>query len=275
MFSVVILTLNEAENLPRTIGSIAGSDEIVVVDSGSTDGTQEVAAAAGARVLIHPFETFAAQRNHAHRAAAFKNAWVLHLDADEQMTPELAAECAARAAENPADVDGYYIAPQMMFEGRWIPHCTDFPAYQARFVHRDRFQFIQVGHGQREASGMRMGKLRHSYRHDLSSHGLAELEAKHRRYARQEAEAFVSGHGANRLPLWRRLTGADGLTRRRAIKEASRHLPAAGAFRFLYQYAWRRGFLDGAAGYRYCRLMARYESWISAEIRRLRRQQSP
>ncbi len=268
MFSVVILTLNEERNLAACLASAASAGEIVVLDSGSTDRTREIATSAGARVIVNPFENFAAQRNHGHRVAGFRHEWVFHLDADEQMTPPLVAECEQRAKENAAMLDGYHVAPKMLFRGRWIPHCTDFPAYQARFVHRDRFHFVQVGHGQREAESMRMGQLRHSYLHDLSSHGEAELLEKHRRYARQEAAAFLRRSPSPGSKL-NSLASADPLERRRALKSLSQHLPARGLLRFLYQYVGRRGFLDGSAGLAYCVLMARYESWVAAEIGRL------
>lgn len=274
MFSVVILTLNEERNLPACLSSLAGCDDIVVLDSGSTDRTAEIARVAGARVTTHPFTDFGSQRNHAHETVAFKHPWVFHLDADEQMTPELIEECRARAAENPAEIDGWLVAPRMIYHGRWIPHCTDFPAYQARFVHAQRFRFVQTGHGQREAPGLRLGRLHYNYQHNLSAHTDAELEEKHRRYARQEAAAFL--RRATVPESWiRGLFVRDPLARRRALKRASHHFPARSLLRFLYQYVGRGGFLDGAAGFQYCRLMARYEGWIANEIRRQRKTASP
>lgn len=270
MFSVLILTLNEERNLPACLASVAIADDIVVLDSGSTDRTADIARAAGARVFTHAFHDFAAQRNYAHEAISFCHAWVLHLDADEQMTPGLAAECARVAEADPADVDGFYVAPRMTFHGRWIPHCTDFPAYQARFVHARRFRFMQVGHGQREAQGMRLGTLRENYVHNLSSHSDAELEEKHRRYAVAEARAFWSAEPATDS-MFKRLRAPAPLVRRRALKELSQKLPARSFVRFAYQYLWRRGFLDGRPGLAYCLLLARYESWIAQEIRRQRR----
>lgn len=273
MFSVVILTLNEERNLPACLTSVDESDDVVILDSGSTDRTAEIAQAAGARVATHPFENFAAQRNYANTQIPFKYPWVFHLDADERMTPELNAECSRCAAENPSTIDGYWVAPRMLFRGRWIPHCTDFPAYQARFVHTQRFRFIQVGHGQREHPEMRMGKLAASYLHDLSADGESALEAKHRKYAREEAIAHLerlrNGTDNESRP---RLFSPSALERRRALKAASQHLPARGTLRFLYQYVARRGFLDGRAGLAYCTLMARYEHWIAQEIKRLRRE---
>ena len=271
MFSVLILTLNEERDLPRCLASVRGCDDVVVLDSGSADRTVAIARDAGARTFSRPFDSFASQRNHAQREIPFRHPWVFHLDADEQMTPELFAECAAASART--DVEGFYAAPKMLFEGRWIPHCTDYPAWQARFVRAPQFAFVEVGHGQREAPGMRLGRLHGGYWHDLSSGGESEWLERHRRYARREAEAVMEREatlGEDRTRGWRELGSRDALRRRRALKSLSYSLPFRAAFRFFYQYVLRRGFLDGGPGYRYCRLLARYEAFIADELRRLR-----
>jgi len=265
MYSVLILTLNEERDLPRCLASVRGCDDIVVLDSGSTDRTVALARAAGARVFARPFDNFAGQRNHAQREIPFRHRWVFHLDADEQMTPALDAECQSVAGR--ADVDGFFVAPRMMFAGRWIPRCTDYPAYQARFVRAPGFTFIEVGHGQREAPQMRLDRLRSSYLHDLSSGGDEEWLARHRRYARAEAAQHLASAGA--VP-WADLWAKDPLRRRRALKHLSFSFPGRPALRFVYQYLLRRGFLDGRAGLHYCRLLARYEGFIVDELRRLR-----
>ena len=270
MISVVILTLNEADNLPACLASTAGCDDVVVLDSGSTDATADIARAAGARVFVNRFENFAQQRNHALAAIPFRHEWIFHLDADETLHPSLIAECIALAASPAAaELDGAFVAPRMFFRGRWIPHCTDYPAWQARFVHVKRFRFIEAGHGQREATGLRLARLSHSYDHNLSAQPEADIRAKHARYALAEAAAFMS----TRRPLsalWSALRSHDPLARRRALKEASYHLPARGILRFVYQYVLRGGFLDGGAGFAYCRLLAAYERIIAREIRRLK-----
>ncbi|MBI4623617.1 MAG: glycosyltransferase family 2 protein [Verrucomicrobia bacterium] len=265
MFSVLILTLNEERNLPRCLASAGDCDDIVVLDSGSADRTTEIARAAGARVCARPFDTFAGQRNHAQREIAFRHRWVFHLDADEQLTPELRAECRAMAARS--DVDGFFVAPRMLWGGQWIPHCTDFPAWQARFVRAPEFQFVDVGHGQREAPHLRMDRLKASYLHDLSGGGDAEWLEKHRRYARTEALQHLATRENFR---WRDLMGPDRLQRRRALKRFSYALPARPALRFMYQYFLRGGLLDGRAGLHYCRLLARYEAFTTAELQKLR-----
>ena len=268
-YSVVILTLNEERDLPACLESVRTCGDIVVLDSGSTDRTAEIARAAGARVFERTFDSFAGQRNHAQRAIAFRHAWVFHLDADERFTPELDQEC--RRAAGRTDVDGFYAAPKMLWHGKWIPHCTDYPAWQARFVRAPEFEFIDVGHGQREALHMRMERMHASYLHDLSSGGESEWLEKHQRYARIEARHHLLSKSAVKLGD---LCSSDRLLRRRALKYFSYRLPARPFLRFVYQYVLRGGFLDGAAGWQYCRLLARYERFSVEAMRELAGQAS-
>jgi glycosyltransferase involved in cell wall biosynthesis len=265
MYSVVILTLNEARDLPHCLSSVRNCDDVVLLDSGSTDTTVELAHASGARVFHRVFDDFAGQRNFAQKEIRFKHDWAFHLDADEQMTDALDAEC--RRAVQTAKVDGFLVAPKMIFRGRWIPRCTDFPAYQARLVRVPEFRFIQVGHGQRESPAMRMGRLQHNYLHDLSTGGEEEWLDKHRRYARAEARRHFT---LDERVKWSDLLSRDALRRRRALKLLSYSVPARPLNRFLYQYVLRGGFLDGAPGLHYCRLIAEYERYTVRELRLLR-----
>jgi glycosyltransferase involved in cell wall biosynthesis len=265
-FSVVILTLNEEQNLPRCLQSITDCQDILIVDSGSTDRTVTIAREHGARVIENSFENFAQQRNFALQRGDLLHEWVFHLDADETFTPGLLAECANHQPDN--SVDGVWVAPRMMWRNTWLKRCTDFPAWQARFVHRDRFRFIEVGHGQREAPDMRMTKFHANYLHDLSADGVDGWLEKHRRYAAAAAATFLASPPVPLSHLW----SAPPLQRRRALKHISYHLPFRPLFRFLYQYLLRGGFLDGAAAWEYCTLLARYEGFAAAEIRTQRSQ---
>ena len=107
-YSVVILTLNEARALPACLSSLGRCDDVVVIDSGSSDRTVPIAEAAGARVFHRPFDNFAGQRNYAQRHVSFRHPWVFHLDADERMTPALDSECRGAAARS--DLDGFRAA---------------------------------------------------------------------------------------------------------------------------------------------------------------------
>ena len=174
MISIVIITRNEERNLPGCLGTIRWCDDIVVIDSFSTDSTVKIATDAGARVFQRSFTDFADQRNFAHDEHLPRHPWVFHLDADEHFTPELRDECLAIAAKNDDAVDGYFTAPKMIFMDRWVPHCTDWPAWQARLGHVERFRFVQVGHGQREDPSMRMARLKSGYFHLISSGATGE-----------------------------------------------------------------------------------------------------
>jgi glycosyltransferase involved in cell wall biosynthesis len=271
MYSVVILTLNEEKALPSCLASLKSCTDIVVLDSGSSDGTVALAKEAGARVFTRKFDNFAGQRNFAQKQIEFRNNWVLHLDADERMTPDLDAECIEASARD--DLDGFLISPKMMFQGRWVRHCTDYPAYQARLVRAPAFEFIQVGHGQRESATMRVEKLNKSYLHDMSIYGVDNWIEKHRRYARAEAARLVleQSEGPEKATD---ILVKTGIERRRALKRLSFRLPFRPFFRFVYQFILRRGFLDGRQGLGYCLLLSRYEGFIADEIASLRRQKS-
>lgn len=265
MFSVIILALNEERALPECLASVQECDDILVLDSGSDDRTVEIARDRGARVLTHPFESFAQQRAFADRHGQCRHPWAFHLDADERFTPELLRECLAWG--NPESLDGAWVAPRMLYRGVWIRHSTDFPAWQARFVHRDRFRWVQSGHGQREAPGMRMGRLRSPSLHHLMLAGEDAWLGKHRHYARLEAKQHLASPDGGR---WSDLCCGDPITRRRALKRLSYRLPFRPTLRFLYQYVLRGGLLDGTAGWHYCRLLARYERFVSSALRELR-----
>lgn len=264
-FSVLILTLNEERNLPDCLASVAGCADLVVLDSGSTDRTRSIAEQAGARFFSRPFDDFAQQRNYAQREIRFRHPWVFHLDADERMTPELLAACRGNATRT--DVEGFFVAPKMLWHGRWLPRCTDFPAWQARFVRAPEFRFIQVGHGQREAAAMRMDTLTASYLHELCPGSETEWLAKHRGYAHIEAQHAL----ATALPSWKTLFSGEALVRRRALKSFATRLPARSLARFIYQYVVRRGFLDGAGAARFCYLLARADGFLADELRQQRR----
>lgn len=264
MISVVILTQDEAANIERCLASVSWASDIVVVDSGSSDGTEELAERLGARVLRRPFDNFAAQRNFALDEGRLAHEWVLHLDADETVSPELRREIEA-IARGGSPTPAYRVPFRLMLTGQWLKHSGMYPGYQVRFGRRDRLRFVMVGHGQREAlEPAEVGTLTGDLVHDNFSKGIPEWRAKHARYARAEAQAIVA-HGSEYR--WRDLLRArDGVERRRAFKGLSHSFPLRPLLRFGYVYLVRRGFLDGRAGFRYARMMAWYQRLIDTNV---------
>src|SRR5437764_13373899 len=126
--SVAIITLNEADNLERTLASVRFADEIVVVDSGSTDRTVEIANSFGAKVFVEDWKGFALQKNSAIDKCT--GTWVLSLDADEELTEELGAEILEMLkgdAETVPQVDGYRLRLRHVFLGRWLRYGGYYP----------------------------------------------------------------------------------------------------------------------------------------------------
>ncbi len=274
MISVLILTGNEEMNLPRCLDSVRWSDDVLVLDCFSTDRTVEIAEATGARVIQRRFDTFADQRNFGIRNGAMSHDWVLHLDADEVVTPALRDELQQIAAS--ADKDAYRLASKMMFRGQWLRHAGMFPSYQVRFGRRDRLTFKQVGHGQREdIEPDRIGTLSEALLHFSFSKGLDEWFAKHNVYSAAEARHALldTGVGLNVAGI----ASGDPMERRRALKRLASRLPFRPTLRFLYMFLVRGGWRDGSAGYTYCQLLATYEKMIvlkSQELRALQRKVS-
>lgn len=271
--SVLILTLDEEINIRGCIEALEWTDDIVVLDSFSKDATVEIAESLGARIYTRKFDNFASQRNFALTTIAFKHEWVLHLDADEVVTPELRDELAS--VVKTAQFDAYQIPSKMMFMGTWLRYAGMYPTYQVRLGRLDSLRFEQVGHGQREnMSPESVGTFVQPYLHFCFSKGIGDWIEKHNRYSTDEARHGVELLGKNRIDWLGLFQLPDKTRRRRALKGLAVRLPFRPALRFFYMYVLKRGFLDGWAGLVYCRLLAGYEYWILLKMRELA-QKSP
>ena len=244
--SLVVITYNEEKNLERCLASAAGLvSEIIVVDSNSTDRTKEVAEKYGARVADRRFDGYAQQKNFATSLAA--NDWILSLDADEQLTPELADSIRAVLAAPQHDV--YKMARLTSYCGKWIRHCGWYPDYQVRLYNRTkgRWQELKVHEywkltDENGGIGLLRGDLLH-----YSFTSIEQHKRKIDRYTDLAAEAAMEkGKRGNLLkvifsPVWH----------------------------FISEYFFRLGFLDGYYGWVICRLSARSAYLKYSKIRRL------
>jgi len=137
--SACVITLNEERNIRDCLASLAWADEIVVVDSGSTDRTVELAAEYTPRVIHHKWEGINAQRNFA--LSEVRHDWVLCLDADERVTPELRDEIRRRLEAEADRVDGYRLRRRTHYLGRWIRHGGWYPDWKLRLFRRNKARF--------------------------------------------------------------------------------------------------------------------------------------
>ena len=266
--SILILTLNEEQNLSACLDAIAWCDDIVIIDSFSSDHTMEIAGQTNARIFQRKFDNFAGQRNFALENIDFKHEWTFHLDADEIFTEALHGEI-EQAIANPA-FDAWHVPSKMMFLGKWLRYSGMYPSYQVRLTRGPDFRFKQVGHGQKaDTAPEKIGTLTEPYLHYSFSKGLNDWFEKHNRYSSDEAEAAVAHRLDGRLDCGG-LFSNDHSRRRLAMRALVFRLPFRPLLRFLYMYVIRLGFLDGVAGFTYCRLMATYEFMITCKIREIR-----
>jgi glycosyltransferase involved in cell wall biosynthesis len=267
---------NEADNLRRCLPALAWADEVFVVDSQSTDDTPLVAEDFGATVVQFHFNgTYPKKKNWALDALPFRNEWVLIVDADEVVVPELAEEIARRTAADEAD--GFYLNMKYFFLGRRIKHCGYSEAWNLRlFKHRlGRYERMPVSPGAKagdneahehvELNG-RVLKLEHELDHHAYP-TVATWVEKHNRYAVWEAEQYER---FLREPV--PTTIGRGKRFKRRLKKVYLRLPLRPLVRFLYAYLFRLGFLDGTPGMVFCTLLAFYDflAWANVYEKRLK-----
>ncbi len=225
--SIVLITRNEEANLPRTLASVRWAQEIVVVDSGSTDATLEIARSAGARVFEEPWKGFAAQKNSA--IAQARCDWVLSLDADEEVSPALALEIQKLLGGEPA-FSAYRLPRLNHFLGRPLRHGGYWPDPKLRLFRRGAAEFApRPVHESMKAAGP-VGQLKHSLLHHCYP-ALDEYIEHMNRYsssgARMLAESGRSSHSLLAF-AWNAILNP----------------PAP----FAYNYIFRLCFLDGREG---------------------------
>lgn len=237
--SVTVITWNEEERLRRCLETVTWADEIVVVDAGSDDKTVEIARGFTDHVLVRPWDGFAPQKNFAVERASGE--WVLALDADEEVSPELAAEI-RRVVAAPA-AEGYTMPRRNIFWGRWVRHGLLYPDWQLRLFRRGRGRFVERQvHESVEVDG-RVARLTGALVH-RSYRDVADFIARANRYTTLAADEWVRSG--------------------RPIRMTDLILRPAG--RFLSMYVVHAGFLDGWRGFLLAVLYAYYVFVRSAKV---------
>lgn len=244
--SVTIITWNEEERLRGCLESVAWADEIVVVDAESTDKTVGIAREFTDRIWVRPWPGFAAQKNFALDQTGRE--WVLALDADERVTPELRGEIeGVLAARGPAD--GYAVPRKNFFWGAWVRHGGLYPDWQLRFFRRDRGRFVEHQvHESVEVQG-NVARLSHPLLHE-SYRSLEEFVQRSNRYSTLAAKQWLgTGQRVGLVDLVLRPLG-----------------------RFASMYTLKRGFLDGWRGLFIAILYAHYVFLRTAKVWELQQQ---
>lgn len=248
--SAVIITLNEERNIGRCIDSLTDiADDIVIVDSGSTDKTEEICKEKGARFFFNKWEGYIEQKNHANQLA--EHPMVLSIDADEALSEELRISI-IKLKDNFA-ADGYIMSRMTNYCGSWIRHGSWYPDRKLRLFHRDKFAWggariheNVIPIAENPTTENISGDLLHYSYYNISEH---IAQANH--FTNMTAELAVE----------------------RGKKAGYIKLLCSPGIKFIKDYIIKGGFLDGYYGYIVCRISAQATFMKYAKIRQLRKQQ--
>ena len=278
--SVLIPAKNEELNLPACLESVARADEIFVVDSQSEDSSINIVESYGAKIVQFHFNgRWPKKKNWSLENLPFRNDWVLIVDCDERITPELWDEIAI-AIEN-REYDGYYLNRKVFFLGKWIRYGGKYPDWNLRlFKHKlGRYENLHTedipNTGDNEVHEHvilkgNVGYLKEDMLH-IDFRDIYQWLARHNRYSNWEARVYynlLSGEDDS-TTIKANLFGSS-VERKRFLKKIWVRLPFKPLLRFILSYFIRLGFLDGFPGYIYARLLSQYEYQIGVKLYELR-----
>ncbi|MEY4501952.1 MAG: hypothetical protein RIS52_1842 [Pseudomonadota bacterium] len=249
MISVFILTYNEENNLEACIRTAASiSDDIHIVDSFSVDRTLEIGTTHGCAIHQRAFDTFARQCNWALETVAFKHDWIMRLDADERLTPELVAELRSFLTAAPAEVGGMVLKKRMYFMGRWIRHGRMYPMLRLCVFRRGSGYYEDVEEEQYILQKGKCVTARNDFFEDNLNNDLPFFIRKHVEYGEDESEEYIRSNSKSETQP--RLFGNKvERTRWLKLKIYNRFpLGLRALLYFLYRYIVLLGFLDGRPG---------------------------
>ena len=270
--TVIIATKNEEENLRECLESVRWADQILVIDSGSTDRTEAIAKEFGAEFHIFEYKGgWPKKRNWALKSGMVRNPWVLILDADERVSPQLYKDI--QNAIHDSSMDGYYLKWKFVFLDAWMKHSWSH-GWMMRLFRSDKGEYENLNmtneggwdaevHENVVIQG-RCGKLPTCLDHE-SSHDLHRWIQKQNEFSTWNAMRRVQQLRAP-LPEIRSLFTEDPLKRRKWLKAVFLRLPGKPFLMFLYLYVVKCGFLDGVAGFYFCCLRASHELNINAKV---------
>ena len=239
--SAIVLTHNEARHIRDCLASLTWCDETWVVDSNSTDGTLDICKEYTTKIAQCPLVDFSALREWARVNLPLRNTWILFLDSDERITPELAQEIEARIDTEP--YVAYNIPGRQFFWGQWLRFGEASPYLQLKLFHRDRGHYDDRLVHERVIIDGAIGFMRHPMLH-RSRENMVETIDKLNRYTTGEAiRMYRTGQ-----ELYTPASGSYS-QKNTVLKFIFRYLPAKPLMKFLYDYVIRQGFRDGYLGF--------------------------
>lgn len=263
--SVLILTYNESVNLGGCLETVTFCDDVVVLDSFSTDDTVQIAQTNGATVLKRKFDHYAAQRNYG-LAHEFKYDWVLMLDADERFPEDFINELRSvtELPDNPVTL--YRMRRKDIFMGRWLKHSSGYPTWFGRLFRKGQVRVEREINEEYYTDG-EIGLLEGHLIHYPFNKGIEYWFERHNRYSSMEALKLREERAAP--VVWKDLLDSDPMLKRKAFKAFAYRLPFRPLLAFCFLYIFKFGFLDGKAGFHFSLLRSTYEYMISLKMKEL------
>lgn len=279
--SVLIPAKNEEANLPSCLESVKIADEVFIVDSQSSDRSLDIAEKSGANVVQFHFNgRWPKKKNWSLENLPFRNEWVLIVDCDERITPELWEEIAA-AIQNP-NYDGYYLNRKVFFLGKWIRYGGKYPDWNLRLFKHKQGRYENLNTEEIRNTGDNevhehvilegsVGYLKNDMLH-IDFRDIYHWLERHNRYSNWEARVYLNllNNTDDSGTIGANLFGS-AVQRKRFLKKLWVRLPFKPTLRFILFYIIRLGFLDGKAGYTYGRLLSQYEYQIGVKLYELRK----
>ncbi len=265
--SVLILTRNEEVNIRACLESLRFSDDITVYDSFSDDRTLEIAREfPNVSIVQRTFDDWSSHQNWAVKNIRFKHPWVLYIDADERVEPELADEL-GRVADPASPVAAYTMRRRDYFLGRWLRRSQMYPTWLTRLFRPSRIHYERLVNPVAIVEGP-TERLRGHLVHYPFSKGVVQWIDRHNSYSTFEARELIKVIDGKRRHL-RALFSADPVERRAYMKELFYRLPARPQIKWIYFMLWRMAWWDGVPGIVYVRLLCMYEQMITIKSREI------
>ena len=265
--SSLILTLNEERNLSNCLSSLSWCKDIVVLDSYSSDSTEQIARDAGVRFFQRSFDDYANQRNFGLNQISYKYPWVLMVDADEVVPKSLADEINRVVNLSDKKIALYYMRRKDFFIGKWLRRSSGYPTWFGRLV-RIGEVVVQRPINEEYYTKGRKGFLTEHLLHYPFNNGFRRWIDKHNLYSTMEAKLLVNEKAQKIRSM--DFFSKDPAIRRKALKSLVYRLPCRPVFIFFALFLIRGGFLDGRAGLTFSLLKAYYEFIIDCKVKELK-----